>query len=195
MSMISKNEKVKRTGSILQGVGLIFIGMNVMSGSVGGLMTEKVIENGVAVSNPIAQAVKDMFVAIGLGKKVLTWEIPVLFLLGAALTGLMQSSAAITAIVISLASSGLISLPMAMFIILGTNVGTCVTALLSSLGTNVNARRTAVVHLLFSHPSSKAVCAPVRRRLREFSKVGRQAFLRHPPVFSTFCRVREYMPA
>ncbi len=150
MSMISKNEKVKRTGSILQGVGLIFIGMNVMSGSVGGLMTEKVIENGVAVSNPIAQAVKDMFVAIGLGKKVLTWEIPVLFLLGAALTGLMQSSAAITAIVISLASSGLISLPMAMFIILGTNVGTCVTALLSSLGTNVNARRTAVVHLLFN---------------------------------------------
>ncbi len=150
MSMISKNEKVKRAGSILQGVGLIFIGMNVMSGSVGGLMTEKVIENGVAVSNPIAQAVKDMFVAIGLGKKVLTWEIPVLFLLGAALTGLMQSSAAITAIVISLASSGLISLPMAMFIILGTNVGTCVTALLSSLGTNVNARRTAVVHLLFN---------------------------------------------
>jgi len=150
MSMISKREDIKRVGSILQGVGMIFIGMNVMSSSVGGLMTEYVVEDGEMVLNPIAQAVKEMFTAIGLGKSVLTWEIPVLFLLGALLTGLMQSSAAITAIVISLASSGLISLPMAMYIVLGTNVGTCVTALLSSMGTSVNARRTAVVHLLFN---------------------------------------------
>mgnify|MGYP001031261311 CR=1 FL=1 len=150
MSMISKKDRIKRIGSIFQGVGLIFIGMNVMSSSVGGLMTEKIIENGVAVPNPIAEAVKKLFIAIGLGKDVLSWEIIVLFLLGAVLTGLMQSSAAITAIVISLSTSGLISLPMAMFIILGTNVGTCVTALLSSMGTSVNARRTAVVHLLFN---------------------------------------------
>ncbi|MDE7306555.1 MAG: Na/Pi cotransporter family protein, partial [Clostridia bacterium] len=150
MSMISKKDKIKRVGAILQGLGLIFIGMNVMSSSVGGLMQEKIIENGVAINNPIAEAIKKLFIAIGLGKEVLTWEILVLFLLGALLTGLMQSSAALTAIVISLAGSGLISLPMAMFIILGTNVGTCVTALLSSMGTNVNARRTAVVHLLFN---------------------------------------------
>ncbi len=150
MSMISKKDRVKRVGAILQGLGLIFIGMNVMSSSVGGLMQEKIIEDGVVINNPIAEAIKNLFVAIGLGKEVLTWEILVLFLLGALLTGLMQSSAALTAIVISLASSGLISLPMAMFIILGTNVGTCVTALLSSMGTNVNARRTAVVHLLFN---------------------------------------------
>lgn len=150
MAMISKNDKVKRVGAIFQGLGLIFIGMNVMSGSMGGLMAEYIIDGDTAVVNPIAAAVKDMFTAIGLGKDVLTWEIIVLFLLGALLTGLVQSSAAITAIVISLASSGLISLPMAMFIVLGTNVGTCVTALLSSLGTTVNARRTAVVHLLFN---------------------------------------------
>lgn len=150
MSIISKKDKVKRIGAIFQGVGLIFIGMNVMSVSVGELMTEYIVEDGVAVLNPIAEAVKKLFVAIGLGKDTLGWEIPVLFLLGALLTGLMQSSAAITAICISLASSGLISLQMAMFIVLGTNVGTCVTALLSSLGTSVNARRTAVVHLLFN---------------------------------------------
>lgn len=150
ISMISKKDKVKRIGAILQGLGLIFIGMNVMSGSMSSLMAEKIIVDGEAVANPIAEAVKSMFTAIGFGKETLTWEIIVLFLLGALLTGLMQSSAAITAIVISLASSGLISLPMAMFIVLGTNVGTCVTALFSSLGTSVNARRTAVVHLLFN---------------------------------------------
>ncbi|MDE7082175.1 MAG: Na/Pi cotransporter family protein [Clostridia bacterium] len=150
MSMLGKKDKVKRIGAIFQGLGLIFIGMNVMSSSMGGLMTEYIIKDGVAVQNPIAETVKSMFMAIGFGKDVLTWEIIVLFLLGAALTGLVQSSAAITAIAISLASSGLISLPMAMFIILGTNVGTCVTALFSSLGASVNARRTAIVHLLFN---------------------------------------------
>ena len=74
----------------------------------------------------------------------------VLFMLGAALTAAMQASAALTAIIISLASSGLMSLQMAMCIILGANVGTCVTSLISSMGTNVNAKRAAMVHLLFN---------------------------------------------
>ncbi len=150
MNMLGKRDIVKQVGMILAGLGLIFIGMNTMSTSMGGLMAEKIIKDGVAVDNPIAGAVKDMFTAIGLGKSTLSWEIPVLFVLGALLTGLVQSSAAITAIAISLASSGLITLQMAMFIILGTNVGTCVTALLSSLGTSVNARRTAFVHFSFN---------------------------------------------
>ena len=150
MHMLGRRDMVKYVGSILSGLGLIFIGMNTMSVSVGGLMAEKIIVDGEAVANPIAEAVKQLFMAIGLGKDVLTWEIVVLFLLGALLTGLMQSSAAITAIAISLASTNLISFPMAMFIVLGTNVGTCVTALLSSLGTSVNAKRTAAVHFLFN---------------------------------------------
>ncbi len=140
MSMLGKKDQIKRVGAILQGLGLIFIGMNVLSVTMGGML-----------KNPgIKEAVEQVFIAIGYGKETLTWEIIVLFLLGALLTGLVQSSAAITAIAISLASQNLISLPMAMFIILGTNVGTCVTALFSSLGTNVNARRAAVVHLLFN---------------------------------------------
>ena len=140
MSMLGKKDQIKRVGAILQGLGLIFIGMNVLSVTMGGML-----------KNPgIKEAVEQVFIAIGYGKETLTWEIIVLFLLGTLLTGLVQSSAAITAIAISLASQNLISLPMAMFIILGTNVGTCVTALFSSLGTNVNARRAAVVHLLFN---------------------------------------------
>ncbi len=140
MAMLGKNDKIKRIGAILQGLGLIFIGMNVMSSSMGEMLGDEGIKD----------AVESVFIAIGYGKDVLSWEIIVLFLLGALMTGLVQSSAAITAIAISLASSSLISLPMAMFIILGTNVGTCVTALFSSLGASVNARRTAVVHLLFN---------------------------------------------
>ena len=140
MSMLGKTDKIKRIGAILQGLGLIFIGMNVMSATMGDMLNDAEIKG----------AVENAFISIGYGKDVLSWEIAVLFLLGALLTGLVQSSAAITAIVISLAASNLISLPMAMFIILGTNVGTCVTALFSSLGTSVNARRTAVVHLLFN---------------------------------------------
>ena len=140
MGTLSKKDKIKRIGAILQGLGLIFIGMNVISSSMSDMLGNPNIED----------AVNSVFVSIGYGKDVLSWEILVLFLLGALLTGIVQSSSAITAIVISLAGTNLISLPMAMFIILGTNVGTCVTALFSSLGTNVNARRTAIVHLLFN---------------------------------------------
>ena len=146
LTLVGKNDKVKRIGNIFEGIGLIFIGLNVMSGAVHDLL-----ENG-----NIKDAVESMFTAIGLGKKTLTWEIAVLFILGALLTAAMQSSAALTAIVISLATpdptSGisLISLQMAMCIILGANVGTCLTSLLSSMGASINAKRTAMVHLLFN---------------------------------------------
>ena len=102
-------------------------------------------------SDNIRTAVEGMFTALGNGPDaVLTWEIIVLFLLGAVLTAAMQSSAALTAIVISLATQNLISLQMTMCIILGANVGTCLTSLISSVGASVNARRAAMVHLLFN---------------------------------------------
>lgn len=145
LTMVGKTEKVKQTGSILEGIGLIFIGLNVMSGAVSDLM-----------EGEVGEAVGQMFIALGNGKENLSWEIPVLFILGALLTAAMQSSAALTAIVISLATpspvtgAGLISLQMAMCIILGANVGTCLTSLISSMGASVNAKRTAAVHLLFN---------------------------------------------
>ena len=146
ITLVSKKDKVKRIGNILEGVGLIFIGLNVMSGAV----------NTMLANQSISSAVQNVFIAIGLGKNTLTWEIIVLFLLGAALTAMMQSSAALTAIVIALATPdpatglSLISLQMAMCIILGANVGTCLTSLISSVGATVNAKRAAAVHLLFN---------------------------------------------
>lgn len=146
ITLVSKKDKIKRIGNILEGVGLIFIGLNVMSGAV----------NSMLANSEISEAVQKVFISIGLGKQTLTWEIIVLFLLGAVLTAMMQSSAALTAIVIALAtpdpSTGLslISLQMAMCIILGANVGTCLTSVISSVGATVNAKRAAAVHLLFN---------------------------------------------
>ena len=140
MSMLGKKDKIKRVGFILQGLGLIFVGMDVMSVSIKQMLADAEIK----------QVIDNVFISIGYGKDVLTWEIIVLFLLGAVFTGIVQSSSTATAIVISLTASNLITLPMAIFIVLGTNVGTCVTALFSSLGTNTNAKRTAIVHLLFN---------------------------------------------
>ncbi len=140
ITLVSKQDKVKRIGHILEGVGVIFIGLNVMSGAVSAMLAK----------DEISGAVQNVFIAIGYGKETLTWEIIVLFILGVVLTALMQSSAALTAIVISLASQNLITLQMAMCIILGANVGTCLTSLISSFGATVNAKRAAAVHLLFN---------------------------------------------
>lgn len=141
LSLFCRTERNKRVGSILSGLGMIFIGLNVMSVAVGDLTVE---------GSEVGEAIRAMFAAIGNNVDVLTWQVPVLFLLGLALTGIMQSSSAITAIVISLASANLLSLQMAMCVVLGTNVGTCVTAVISSIGTTTNARRTACFHLLFN---------------------------------------------
>jgi len=140
MNMVTKKEKVKRVGNILSGVGLIFVGLEFMSMSVENLLADEVV--GAKISN--------LFIALGKDSEKLTWQVPVLFLLGLGLTAIMQSSAAITGIAITLASNGLMSLPMAMCVVLGTNIGTCCTALLSSIGTDTNARRAALVHLLFN---------------------------------------------
>ena len=141
MTLFSKEEKNKRIGFILAGLGMIFVGLYTMSFTVSSL-TE--------TPGEVRDAIINMFSAIGNGKTTLTWEIPVLFLLGLALTGIMQSSSAVTAIVITLASGNLISLHMAIFIVLGTNIGTCFTAVISSIGTSVNARRAACIHLCFN---------------------------------------------
>ncbi|MDE7163410.1 MAG: Na/Pi cotransporter family protein [Clostridia bacterium] len=139
LTIVGKKNKIKTVGNIFEGIGLIFVGLHVMSGAVAELM-----------ASDVGNAVAKMFIALGNGKSSLTWEIPVLFILGAVLTAAMQSSAALTALVISLSGGGLISLQMAMCIILGANVGTCLTSLISSMGASTNAKRTAMIHLLFN---------------------------------------------
>ncbi len=128
MMTFFSSSKVKQTGNILCGLGLIFIGLDLMSAA---------FEN---------DAIKDMF------KNVFTTvDFPLLLLLlGIIFTALIQSSSAITGLVIVMASSGAISLDSSLFIILGANIGTCVTALLATIGASTNAKRTGIIHLMFN---------------------------------------------
>ena len=126
--MSCKSGKRKDTGVILLGFATLMFGMDTMSGAVAGLKD--------------VPAFAQLFVA---------FKNPVLGVLaGAVLTGIIQSSSASVGILQALAVTGQVSYAAAIPIIMGQNIGTCVTALLSSVGTNKNARRAAVVHLMFN---------------------------------------------
>ena len=126
--MSCKSGKRKDTGVILLGFATLMFGMDTMSGAVAGLKD--------------VPAFAQLFVA---------FKNPVLGVLaGAVLTGIIQSSSASVGILQALAVTGQVSYAAAIPIIMGQNIGTCVTALLSSVGTSKNARRAAVVHLMFN---------------------------------------------
>ncbi len=126
--MSCKSGKRKDTGVILLGFATLMFGMDTMSGAVAGLKE--------------VPAFAQLFVA---------FKNPVLGVLaGAVLTGIIQSSSASVGILQALAVTGQVSYAAAIPIIMGQNIGTCVTALLSSVGTNKNAKRAAVVHLMFN---------------------------------------------
>lgn len=134
--MVFKNDKLNKTGYILMGIGLIFVALQVVSVSVPYL----IYENPVDVDKKLYPFFETLFNG--------NMFPLLLMLIGIVLTALVHSSAAITGILIALGSA--ISMKTAMFIILGSNIGTCVTALVSSMGTSTNAKRTAVIHLLFN---------------------------------------------
>ena len=126
--MSCKSGKRKDTGVILLGFATLMFGMDTMSGAVAGLKD--------------VPTFAQLFVA---------FKNPVLGVLaGAVLTGIIQSSSASVGILQALAVTGQVSYAAAIPIIMGQNIGTCVTALLSSVGTNKNAKRAAVVHLMFN---------------------------------------------
>lgn len=131
MNMFSKKDKVRLAGIALAGLGLVFVGLNVMSEAMENELMHEALKNLLAkVSNPF-----------------------LLLFVGVAFTALMQSSSAVTTIVITMATQGLIvgnGGNSVLFVILGSNIGSCVTALISSIGTSVNARRASVIHLLFN---------------------------------------------
>lgn len=131
MALFFKNDKISKIGYILLGLGFIFLGLKIMSVSV-----NKIIYDGYEL--------RPVFKSIFQGD-----HFPLLLvLIGIVLTALIQSSAAITGILIAI--GGALKLETAVFIILGSNIGTCITALISSVGTSTSARRTAVIHLLFN---------------------------------------------
>ena len=126
--MFSKNSRRQDTGLILLGFATLMYGMESMSSAVSGLRE--------------VPQFRQMMIA---------FQNPVLGVLaGAVLTAIIQSSSASVGILQALASTGQVSLGAAIPIIMGQNIGTCVTAMLSSVGTNKNARRAALVHLSFN---------------------------------------------
>jgi phosphate:Na+ symporter len=128
MMTFLKNEKVKRIGGALAGLGLLFVGLEAMSGAF--------------KNDSIKSFFADIFVAI---------DFPLLLIIcGVLFTALIQSSSAATGLVIIMVGTGAITVESALFIILGSNIGTCVTALIAAIGTSVNAKRTAIIHLSFN---------------------------------------------
>lgn len=125
-----KKEKVKILGSLFCGLGLIFVGLEVMSSEQ-------------AFGNPL---VEDMFTNIF--QKI---NFPLLLILvGVLFTALIQSSSASTGVVITMVGANVLPLDLALFIVLGANIGTCVTALLASVGANANSKRVALIHFTFN---------------------------------------------
>ncbi len=125
-----KKEKIKIVGTLCCGLGLIFVGLNIMS-------SEQAFGN---------ELVERLFISIF--EKV---EFPLLLILiGIIFTALIQSSSAATGVVIMMVGTGVLPLELALFIVLGANIGTCVTALLASMGANANSKRIAFIHFIFN---------------------------------------------
>ncbi len=125
-----KNEKVKLIGNLFCGLGLIFVGLNIMGSKE-------------AFKNPEVQGMFE-----GIFEQINNPFL--LILVGVIFTALIQSSSAATGVVITMVGTGVLPLSLALFIVLGANMGTCVTALLASVGANVNSKRVALIHFTFN---------------------------------------------
>ena len=126
--MFTKKKKVHHIGLIVAGLGVLFIGMGMMSSSMMPLReSESFISLMTKFSNPV----------LGI-------------LAGMIFTAIIQSSSASVGILQALAASGLIGLDSAVFVLFGQNIGTCITAVIASIGTTKNAKRTTIIHLLFN---------------------------------------------
>ena len=123
-----KDTKMQHIGQILAGLGVLFIGMGMMSTAMSPLRdSPEFVELVSTFSNPL----------VGI-------------LVGAGFTAIIQSSAAAVGIVQTLANAGIIPLASGAFVLFGTNIGTCITAVLASIGTSRNAKRTTIIHLMFN---------------------------------------------
>ncbi len=124
MVMFLKKEKHQRIGYILGGLGMLFVGLDLMGG---------------AFKTPeMRETMIDAFTSI---------DFPLLLILiGFAFTAIIQSSSAVTGILITMIGAGALPFDCAMFIVLGSNIGTCITALIASVGAGTNAKRVAFIH-------------------------------------------------
>lgn len=126
--MFVKNEKVHHISSIFAGLGILFMGMDMMGAAMEPLQeSEAFINLMTKFSNPL----------IGI-------------LVGAVFTAIIQSSSASVGILQALAATGMVPLSSAVYVLFGQNIGTCITAVLASIGMKVNAKRTTIIHLMFN---------------------------------------------
>lgn len=126
--LFSQKTRLRNIGYIIIGLAMIFTGLSVMGSSMKQFAALEGIQTFFAsTSNPF-----------------------LLIMLGALVTAVIQSSSATTGILITLAAAGLMNIESSIFIILGVNIGTCITAILASIGATVNAHRTAAIHLIFN---------------------------------------------
>ena len=128
LTVFFKSEKAQHIGGIIAGLGVLFIGMDMMSSAMEPLRDSPTFVNLVSnFDNPV----------IGI-------------LVGAGFTAIIQSSSASVGILQALAMSGVIGLQQAVYVLFGQNIGTCITAVLAAIGTKTEAKRTTIIHLMFN---------------------------------------------
>ena len=124
----SKNDKTQKIGGILAGFGMLFVGLSVMSDSMKFFSEQESVRTFLSTfKNPL-----------------------ILVLIGAIFTAIIQSSSVMTSMTITMVVTGLVSLNQGIYITMGANIGTCVTALMAGLTSTTNAKRTALIHLIFN---------------------------------------------
>ena len=145
ITMLVKDEKAQQVGNLLAGLGLIFVGLEFIS-----IYAKKIMFIDGSTPYPWVQTIfqGDHFPLL-------------LILIGIVLTALVHSSSTITSLMVVLASIKVLTFENALFLALGSNIGTCITSIMSSIGTNVNARRTALIHLLFNTFGCLIFIAPI----------------------------------
>ncbi|MGL4875829.1 MAG: Na/Pi cotransporter family protein [Clostridium sp.] len=127
--MVAKAKKRKEIGNIVLGFGILFMGMGIMSDAVKPLAASPIF------AQILAQVSQHWWIGI---------------IAGAAITAILQSSSATTGILIALAGSGVLDIRMALPILFGCNIGTCITAMIATVGTNRTAHKAALLHLIFN---------------------------------------------
>lgn len=128
MAMFCKKQNIKRIGQVILGFGILFMGLSIMSDAMSTVKDSPQIVN-------ILKSLKNPFAAI---------------MVGFVITAILQSSSATVGIVILMASQGLLAFTICPFLVLGCNIGSCVSALLASLGGKKDAKRAAMIHFLFN---------------------------------------------
>ena len=143
----AKKDLVKKIGGILAGFGMLFVGLDMMSASMDTFASLDTVKNFLAsISNPL-----------------------LLVLIGTVLTAIIQSSSVMTSIAITMVFTGLINLDQGIYLTMGSNIGSCVVAIIAGLTSSTNAKRTALLHLLFN-VSGVVIFMIVAMMMREISK-------------------------